>query len=123
MNKQLSFLLSLGALTLSGCKPEPSANGTAPSSPAVPSTARDAGTKATQTASVVRRIVAEQLGVPAERVLLSSTWQELGADSLDTVELVMAFEEEFHVEIPDERAEAMKTVGDAVSFLTQHAKP
>ena len=66
----------------------------------------------------VRKIVAEQLGVNPESVNEKSSFiNDLGADSLDTVELVMAFEEEFKIEIPDEEAEKIKTVGDAVKFI------
>ena len=70
----------------------------------------------------VRKIVVEHLDVDAEKVTekpASSTIS--GADSLDTVELVMAFEEEFGVEIPDDAAETIQTVGDAVKFLEKNA--
>ncbi|MEP3233142.1 MAG: acyl carrier protein [Hyphomicrobiales bacterium] len=67
----------------------------------------------------VSKIVVEHLGVEAEKVVLDASFiDDLGADSLDTVELVMAFEEEFGVEIPDDAAETIQTVGDAVKFLT-----
>jgi len=70
----------------------------------------------------VRSIVAEQLSVDAAEVKPESNFQnDLGADSLDTVELVMAFEEEFGVEIPDDAAERILTVKDAVSFLEENA--
>ena len=66
----------------------------------------------------VREIVVEQLGVEADEVALESTFiDDLGADSLDIVELIMAFEEEFGVEIPDDAAETILTVGDAVKFI------
>jgi acyl carrier protein len=66
----------------------------------------------------VKAIVAEQLGVKAEQVTNAASFvDDLGADSLDTVELVMAFEEEFGVEIPDDQAETITTVGDAIKFL------
>jgi acyl carrier protein len=66
----------------------------------------------------VKKIVIEHLGVDADKVVDSANFiDDLGADSLDTVELVMAFEEEFGVEIPDESAEGIVTVGDAVKFL------
>ena len=66
----------------------------------------------------VKAIVAEQLGVKAEQVTNDASFvDDLGADSLDTVELVMAFEEEFSVEIPDDAAEKISTVGDAIKFL------
>ena len=66
----------------------------------------------------VKKIVVEQLGVKEEEVQTEASFvEDLGADSLDTVELVMAFEEEFGVEIPDEAAEKIATVGDAISYL------
>jgi acyl carrier protein len=66
----------------------------------------------------VKKIVIEHLGVDAEKVAESASFiDDLGADSLDTVELVMAFEEEFSVEIPDDAAETILTVGDAVKFI------
>ncbi len=66
----------------------------------------------------VKKIVVEHLGVEADKVVDSANFiDDLGADSLDTVELVMAFEEEFGVEIPDDQAETIVTVGDAVKFL------
>ncbi|MCB1507392.1 MAG: acyl carrier protein [Hyphomicrobiaceae bacterium] len=66
----------------------------------------------------VKKIVIEHLGIEAEKVTANASFiDDLGADSLDTVELVMAFEEEFNVEIPDDAAETILTVGDAVSFL------
>ena len=69
----------------------------------------------------VRDIVVEQLGSEADEVTLESTFiDDLGADSLDIVELIMAFEEEFNVEIPDEAAEKIKTVQDVVNFIDQH---
>ena len=71
----------------------------------------------------VKAIVAEQLGVKEEEVTNESSFvDDLGADSLDTVELVMAFEEEFGCEIPDDAAETILTVGDAVKFLEKNAK-
>ena len=69
----------------------------------------------------VRDIVVEQLGSEAYEVTLESTFiDDLGADSLDIVELIMAFEEEFNVEIPDEAAEKIKTVQDVVNYIDQH---
>src|SRR5271166_4317050 len=66
----------------------------------------------------VKKIVVEHLGVEPDKVVDSANFiDDLGADSLDTVELVMAFEEEFGVEIPDDQAETIVTVGDAVKFL------
>lgn len=72
--------------------------------------------------SQVKAIVAEQLGVKAEQVTSDASFvDDLGADSLDTVELVMAFEEEFSVEIPDDAAEKIQTVGDAIEFIKDNA--
>ena len=66
----------------------------------------------------VRKIVVEHLGVEEEKVTKDASFiDDLGADSLDTVELVMAFEEEFGVEIPDDAAETILTVGDAVKYI------
>lgn len=71
----------------------------------------------------VIKIVSEQLGVEERKVSSSSSFvDDLGADSLDTVELVMAFEEEFKVEIPDEDAEKIKTVGDAINYINEREK-
>ena len=69
----------------------------------------------------VRDIVVEQLGSEADEVTPESTFiDDLGADSLDIVELIMAFEEEFNVEIPDEAAEKIKTVQDVVNYIDQN---
>ena len=66
----------------------------------------------------VKSIVVEHLGVEGDKVIEGASFiDDLGADSLDTVELVMAFEEAFDVEIPDEKAETILTVGDAISHL------
>ena len=71
----------------------------------------------------VKKIVAEQLGVKEEDVKNEASFvEDLGADSLDTVELVMALEEEFDTEIPDEQAEKIGTVGDAISYIEANAK-
>jgi acyl carrier protein len=71
----------------------------------------------------VKKIVVEHLGVEPEKVVDNANFiDDLGADSLDTVELVMAFEEEFGVEIPDDAAETIVTVGDAVNFLEKNKK-
>ena len=68
----------------------------------------------------VKSIIAEQLGVKQEEVTPGATFiDDLGADSLDTVELVMALEEEFGVEIPDEDAEKIATVGDAIKYIEE----
>ena len=66
----------------------------------------------------VQAIVVEHLGVEADKVTASASFiEDLGADSLDTVELVMAFEEEFGIEIPDYAAETILSVGDAINFI------
>lgn len=71
----------------------------------------------------VKEIIVDQLGVDASEVKLESSFMEdLGADSLDTVELVMALEDEFGVEIPDEAAEKILTVQNAVDFIQQNVK-
>ncbi|MDQ0347740.1 MULTISPECIES: acyl carrier protein [Ancylobacter] len=70
----------------------------------------------------VKKIVAEHLGVEPEKVTENASFiDDLGADSLDTVELVMAFEEAFNCEIPDDAAETILTVGDAINFLEKNA--
>ncbi len=70
----------------------------------------------------VKKIVVEHLGVEEEKVVEKASFiDDLGADSLDTVELVMAFEEEFGIEIPDDAAETIQTFGDAVKFITENA--
>lgn len=70
----------------------------------------------------MKEIVAEQLGVDADEVTDEASFiDDLGADSLDTVELVMALEEEFGVEIPDEDAEKIATVKDAIAYIESHS--
>ena len=70
-------------------------------------------------ATKVKEIIIEELGVDAEKVTDQASFiDDLGADSLDTVELVMAFEEEFDLEIPDEDAEKMRTLADVVSYVS-----
>ena len=70
----------------------------------------------------VKKIVIEQLGVKEEEVKTESSFvDDLGADSLDTVELVMALEEEFETEIPDEEAEKITTVQQAIDYINAHA--
>ena len=70
----------------------------------------------------VRQIIVDQLGVNPEQVTISAAFiEDLGADSLDTVELVMAFEEEFSIEVPDEDAEKLQTVGDVVKYIEEKA--
>lgn len=72
----------------------------------------------------ITEIIVEQLGVKPEEVTPEASFvDDLGADSLDTVELVMALEEEFGVEIPDEDAEKIQTVGDAIKYVEEKAKP
>ena len=71
----------------------------------------------------VKQIIVEQLGVDEGEVTPNASFvDDLGADSLDTVELVMAFEEAFTIEIPDEQAEKIRTVKDAVDYINAHAK-
>ncbi len=71
----------------------------------------------------VREIIINELGVEPEKVTDEASFvEDLGADSLDTVELVMAFEEEFGIDIPDEDAEQMRTVGDAIGYLKENSK-
>ncbi len=71
----------------------------------------------------VRDIIVDQLGVNAEQVVTDAKFiEDLGADSLDTVELVMAFEEEFSIEVPDEEAEKLQTVGDVVRYVEEHSQ-
>ena len=75
------------------------------------------------TAERVNKIVVEHLGVDESKVTENASFvDDLGADSLDTVELVMAFEEEFGIEIPDEDAEKITRVKDAVDYIDSHAK-
>ena len=74
-----------------------------------------------ETSDRVKKIVVEHLGVEAEKVNEHASFiDDLGADSLDIVELVMAFEEEFGVEIPDDAAEKIGTVGDAITYINEH---
>ena len=69
----------------------------------------------------IKKIIAEQLGVDESEITQESHFiDDLGADSLDTVELVMALEEEFGLEIPDEDAEKIQTVGDVAKFIDEH---
>jgi acyl carrier protein len=71
----------------------------------------------------VKQIIVEQLGVDEAEVTANASFvDDLGADSLDTVELVMAFEEAFDIEIPDESAEKIRTVQDAVDYISKNAK-
>jgi acyl carrier protein len=78
---------------------------------------------ATNIEAKVKSIIADQLGVGEDEIKPESSFiEDLGADSLDIVELVMAMEEEFEVEIPDEEAENIKTVGDAINYINTHKK-
>jgi acyl carrier protein len=65
----------------------------------------------------VKEIVSQQLDVEEDEIKMDATWEELGADSLDTVELVMALEEHFDIRIEDEDAEKIKTFGDAIQYI------
>ena len=116
--KFISFLGSCGAVAAVSCLPffsktleaQTKAKEPAPSSPTVESR--------------VTKVVVRQLEVPPEKVKPSSRFiDDLGADSLDTVELVMAFEEEFDVEIPDSEAEKMVTVQDAINYISKQLAP
>lgn len=72
-------------------------------------------------AEKVKAIIIEQLGVEGEEITMNSSFiEDLGADSLDIVELVMALEEEFEIVIPDEDAEKIRTVGQAVKYIQEH---
>lgn len=76
-----------------------------------------------ETADKVKKIVVEHLGVEEAKVTNEASFiDDLGADSLDTVELVMAFEEAFGIEIPDEDAEKIRTVKDAIEYIEKHAQ-
>jgi len=80
------------------------------------------GSKMENVEQRVRKIVAEQLGVKEDEIKLESSFvNDLGADSLDTVELVMALEEEFECEIPDDEAEKITTVQQAIDYVNAHA--
>jgi acyl carrier protein len=74
-------------------------------------------------ASKVKKIIVEKLGVDESEVTAEASFTgDLGADSLDTVELIMEFEKEFNVSIPDDQAENIQTVGQAISYLEENAK-
>ena len=70
----------------------------------------------------VKAIIKDKLSLDTAEITKESTFADLGADSLDIVELIMALEEEFGIEIPDEEAEKIKTVGDAVKYIDDHKK-
>ena len=74
-------------------------------------------------AGSVKAIIVDKLGVDENEVTLEASFtNDLGADSLDTVELIMEFEKEFNIAIPDDQAEKIATVGDAVTYITENAK-
>jgi acyl carrier protein len=74
-------------------------------------------------ASKVKKIIVDKLGVDESEVTETASFtNDLGADSLDTVELIMEFEKEFNLSIPDEQAETITTVGQAIAYLDEHAK-
>jgi acyl carrier protein len=76
-----------------------------------------------ETASRVKAIIVDKLGVEESEVTNEASFtNDLGADSLDTVELIMEFEKEFNISIPDDQAENISTVGDAVTYVEEHAK-
>ena len=78
-------------------------------------------TKMSQTSEKVKQIIVDKLGVdPSEVTLEASFTNDLGADSLDTVELIMEFEKEFNVQIPDDQAESITTVGQAIKYLDEN---
>ena len=80
-------------------------------------------TKTNEIESRVKKIVVEQLGVKEDEVTVDASFvDDLGADSLDTVELVMALEEEFETEIPDEDAEKITTIQQAIDYISSHVK-
>ena len=74
-------------------------------------------------ASKVQKIIVDKLGVEESEVVATASFtNDLGADSLDTVELIMEFEKEFGISIPDDQAEKIATVGDAIAYIEEHAK-
>ncbi|HCC85817.1 MAG: acyl carrier protein [Proteiniphilum sp.] len=76
-----------------------------------------------EVAQRVKSIIVDKLGVEESEVTETASFtNDLGADSLDTVELIMEFEKEFNISIPDDQAEKISTVGDAVAYVEQHAK-
>ncbi|HST12008.1 MAG TPA: acyl carrier protein [Terriglobales bacterium] len=82
-----------------------------------------AGDKLKEITEKVKQIISEQLGVEEAEVTSSASFvDDLGADSLDTVELVMALEEHFDIEIPDDAAEKIRTVQDAIDYIDKHSK-
>jgi acyl carrier protein len=92
-------------------------------SPAVAANEKELADHMASVEERVKQIIVEQLGVDEGEVTANASFvDDLGADSLDTVELVMAFEEAFEIEIPDEAAEKIRTVKDAVDYINAHAK-
>jgi acyl carrier protein len=90
---------------------------------AAPRKAQTGGTRMASVEERVKQIIVEQLGVDEGEVTPTASFvDDLGADSLDTVELVMAFEEAFGIEIPDEDAEKIATVKDAIAYIEKHAQ-
>lgn len=86
-------------------------------------TANTGGTMAASIEEKVKKVICDQLAVEPEKVTATASFiDDLGADSLDIVELVMTMEEEFDLDIPDEDAEKMKTVGDVTKYITSQAK-
>ncbi|MCW1736129.1 acyl carrier protein [Anaerorudis cellulosivorans] len=76
-----------------------------------------------EVAQRVKSIIVDKLGVEESEVTENASFtNDLGADSLDTVELIMEFEKEFNISIPDDQAEKISTVGDAIAYIEQHAK-
>jgi acyl carrier protein len=67
----------------------------------------------------IRKIIAEQLGIDEEEIKLTTTFEDLGVDSLDLFQILISLEEEFEVEIPNEDAESIKTVGDVVDYIKE----
>jgi acyl carrier protein len=112
--KFISFLGGCGAVVAASCLPFFSKTLEAQNKP------KEAAPANPTVESRVTKVVVEQLGVAPEKVKPSSRFiEDLGADSLDTVELVMAFEEEFAIEIPDSEAEKMVSVQDAINYISQ----
>lgn len=122
MNKQFPLLLTLGVITFTGCEGKKAIT----ESSVVPATNQAVTQKDSKTHQVafrIREIISKQLKLPIDRVQLTSTWNQLGADSLDLVEFVLALEEEFKIVMPDNRIDAIKTVGDLVDFFSKNSKP
>ena len=102
-----------------GAKPTPYP-GTSRGGPEAEGLTKDEEDDMSDIADRVKKIVVEHLGVEEDKVIENASFiDDLGADSLDTVELVMAFEEEFGIEIPDDAAETIQSFGDAVKFITE----